>query len=98
MKETRSLVSIQGETSVNIQVRINDEGDLVFEGQDLGKLPEEIFKDSDYEYWLTVKASEKDRVLLALIEKLYKGNELVITEFMKFLDDQGIESEFLSYA
>lgn len=61
------LVNIQGPTSIYIDAAITDEGDLLFSGQDIGDAPNEIFGDSDYEYWLTIKAAHKDRLLLALI-------------------------------
>jgi hypothetical protein len=98
MGEKCSLVSVEGETSTHISMEITEKGDLLFAGQDLGKLPQELFRDSDYEYWLRVKANDKDDVLLALIEHLYKGNMSVIVEFQAFLDKHGIKSEFFSYA
>ena len=73
MNDPVKLVRIGGDTSIYIDVCINEKGDLLFSGQDIGDAPEEIFGDSDYEYWLTVPASEKDRLLLALIEKHYAG-------------------------
>ena len=39
-------------------------GDLVLEGQDIGPGVERIFRDSDYEYWHTVKAEHVLRVLI----------------------------------
>ena len=77
MTKPIKLVSCGGSTSIHIDVRITEEGDLLFSGQDIGEVPEQIFGDSDYEYWLTVPASEKDRLLLALIEKHYAGDALV---------------------
>jgi len=71
MSEKRALVSVEGETSTYITVEITGDDDLLFAGQDLGKLPQEIFKDADYEYWLRVKARDKDKVLLSLIQDLY---------------------------
>jgi hypothetical protein len=44
----------------------SESGDLVFEAQDVGALPLEIFGDSDYEWWVTVAASDKPAVLAAL--------------------------------
>lgn len=56
-----------GRTSVNVDVVIRDNGDLVLEGQDLGAAPREIFGDSDYEYWLTIRSEDRNRVLEALL-------------------------------
>ena len=72
-------------------------GDLLFFGQDIGEAPEEIFGDLDYEYWLTVPAGEKDRLLLALIEKHYAGNSTVISELRELMEAKGIACQFSSY-
>ena len=93
-----SLVNIQGPTSIYIDAAITYEGDLLFSGQDIGDAPNEIFGDSDYEYWLTIKAAHKDRLLLDLIEKLYTGNTKVISELQDYLISKGIPSEFHTYA
>ncbi|MGD8584725.1 MAG: hypothetical protein PVH65_10090 [Chloroflexota bacterium] len=93
-----NLVQVKGPTSIYIDVEITDEGDLLFSGQDIGKAPEEFFGDSDYEYWLLVKAAQKDQLLLALIERFYSGNTRVISELREFLNARGIANEFDSYS
>ena len=97
MSEKVNLVHTHGATSVRIDVEITDEGDLLFSGQDVGDAPEEFWGDSDYEYWLKISAADKDRVLLALIEKLYSGNGSLISEIKDYLAYKGIPSEFASY-
>lgn len=97
MSKTVELVRQGGATSIYIDVRIDDEGDLLFSGQDIGDAPEEIFGDLDYEYWLTVPAAEKDRVLLTLIEKFYRGNASVVSEFRELLESKDIPCHFHSY-
>ncbi|MBI4287678.1 MAG: hypothetical protein HY671_04515, partial [Chloroflexi bacterium] len=57
-----------GETSRFVSAGINDNGDLVISGQDVGKNIQELFGDSDYEYWVTVLSEHKKRVLEVLIE------------------------------
>jgi len=91
------LVDIQGATRTWIDVEINGEGDLIFSGQDVGDAPEEFWGDSDYEYWLHISAADKDRVLLALIQKIYSGNSQLVSEFKDFLTSKGIPSKFGSY-
>ena len=76
---------------------MEDTGDLLLSGQDIGEAPQQIFGKDDYEYWLTVPATEKDRVLLALIEKIYRGNPSVISELREFLESKGIPCEFHSF-
>lgn len=97
MNEPIKLVSQGGATSIYIDVRIDENGDLLFSGQDIGNAPEEIFGDSDYEYWLTVPAAEKDRLLLALIEKHYGGDPMVVSTLREFMESKTIPCGFYSY-
>ena len=97
MTEPIKLFSQGGSTSIHIDVRIKENGDLLFSGQDIGDAPEEIFGDLDYEYWLTVPAAEKDNLLLALIEKHYAGNASVISELREFMESKEIPCSFFSH-
>jgi hypothetical protein len=56
----------------------------------------ELFGDSEYEYFLSIKAPHKDRLLLALIEKVYKGNSQVITEIQELLASKSIPCELFT--
>ena len=97
MNDPISLVSQGGATSIYIDVRINENGDLLFSGQDIGAAPEEIFGDSDYEYWLTVPAVEKDKLLLALLEKHYAGDAMVVSTLREFMESKQIACGFHSH-
>jgi hypothetical protein len=97
MTKPIKLVSQGGSTSIHIDVRLEENGDLLFSGQDIGDAPEEIFGDLDYEYWLTVPAAEKDKLLLALIEKHYAGNATVISELREFMESKQIPCAFFSH-
>ncbi len=97
MSDHVELVRSRGVTSIYIDVQIKENGDLLFSGQDIGEAPEEIFGDLDYEYWLTVPADAKDKLLLALIEKHYAGNSSVISELREFMESKQIPCSFSSY-
>ena len=97
MNDRIKLVSLGGSTSIHIDMRIDENGDLLFSGQDIGNAPEEIFGDLDYEYWLTVPASEKDRLLLALLEKHYAGDASVVSTLREFMESKQIPCSFHSY-
>jgi hypothetical protein len=97
MNDPIKLVSQGGSTSIHIDMRIDENGNLLFSGQDIGSAPEEIFGDSDYEYWLTVPASEKDRLLLALLEKHYAGDALVISTLRELMESKQIPCSFFSH-
>lgn len=92
------IFEYRGDTSVFIDAEINDQGDLVLSGQDIGKGPEEYFGDSDYEYWAVVKEEQKDRVLIALLEELFGGNSKAVTAFIQLMKSKGIPYEFDTWA
>jgi hypothetical protein len=97
MNDPIRLVSQGGSTSIHIDVRIDENGDLLFSGQDIGNAPEEVFGDSDYEYWLTVPAAEKDKLLLALIERHYAGDAAVISMLRELMESKQISCGFYSH-
>ena len=97
MSEPVKLVNQGGSTSIHIDARIEESGDLVISGQDIGDAPEEFFGDLDYEYWLTVPAAEKDRLLLALIETHYAGDLSVVSKLRDLMEEKRIPCRFHSY-
>ena len=62
------LYEKRGKTSVYIDAKIEENGDLLISGQDVGELPSKFWGDLDYEYWLNVASENKDRVFKSLIE------------------------------
>ena len=97
MSDPIKLVRRGGSTSIYIDMSIDENGNLLFSGQDIGSAPDEIFGDSDYEYWLTVPASEKDRLLLALLEKHYAGDAMVVSTLREFMESKEIPYNFHSH-
>ena len=73
---TVRLYEVRGETSVYIDAEINDQGNLVVSGQDVGKAPEEYWGDSDYEYWVVVSRKHMDKLRRALTEREFGDDDL----------------------
>jgi arsenate reductase-like glutaredoxin family protein len=73
--------------SVHLFAKIDESGDLVLEGQDLGSGVEEYWGDSDYEYWVIVKARYKLDTFLKLAQYTFN----TIGKFVDWLDNLGIE-------
>ena len=91
------LYESRGETSVFIDVEIKDSGEVLMSGQDVGKVPEEYWGDSDYEYWLYVSQDNKNLLLLSLIKKLFGGNSDAFSKFREFLIEYHIPYQFDSW-
>lgn len=97
MTDTVRLVDTKGATSRWIDGEITDEGDLLLSGHDIGEAPMMVWGEDEYEFWLRVRANNKDRVLLALLEKLYTGNTSLISELKHYLESKNIPCEFFNY-
>lgn len=91
------LFEERGLTSRFVDAEILQSGALVISGQDVGEAPEKWFGDSDYEWWVTVRAEDKDRVLLALIEEIFGGRFHASDEFREWLKTKGIPNQFDCY-
>jgi hypothetical protein len=79
--------------SIYLSAKIEENGNLVLEGQDLGEFVEERYGDGDYEYSLTVKAEYKDTILLNLIKERFADD----SKFRDWLDEKQIPCEFWSF-
>ncbi|MEP6850599.1 MAG: hypothetical protein ABI999_17200 [Acidobacteriota bacterium] len=73
---------------------VDEDGRLVLEGYDLGSFVEEVWGDSDYEYWRMVKPEFLNSVLLHLIKDRFNSD----SEFHKWLQEKEIPDEFTSWA
>ena len=91
------LFEERGPTSRFIYAEIKDNGDLVISGQDVGEEPQKCFDDGDYEFWVTVRAENKDRAMLALIETLFGGKFNAVDEFRECLHTKEIPFEWMTW-
>ncbi len=97
------LVESRGKgISIFLDANINDQNDLVIEGQDIGQNVEEYWGDSDYEYWVVVPEAYKNTVLLWLLKERFYGTELPAafhnsSDFMEWLKAKEIPYHFTSY-
>ncbi len=88
--------------SIYMDMYFNEEGQLIFDGQDIGSGVEEQWGDSDYEYTYTIEPEEVKKLyailgvpdsdkhsLLQEIKKRFAGNR-AYSKFGKFMDDNNI--------
>lgn len=96
--------------SIYMELYFNDKGQLVFEGQDIGKAVEEYWGDSDYEYSYVIEPSEvekmyplfsienSDRRLLLLEIKRLFGNNEAYSSFGDFMKENNIDFSSSTWA
>jgi hypothetical protein len=100
LHEHRSGEGSSGKLEIStLEAYLNDDGDLVLEGYDLGKAPEMMWGDSDYEYWWTVKKADVPMVLLQLIkDKFDQQKGYRSSQFAEWLKEKGIPVDFMSWS
>jgi len=91
------LFEERGATSRFIDAEIDENGVLIVSGQDVGDAPRKWFDDDDYEFIVTVSAEDKDRVILALIEKVFGGKFGAVDEFREFLEGKEIPFGWMTW-
>ncbi len=85
-------------TKVFVEVHIDPStGSMVMAGQDLGAAPRKFFDKDEYEYFLGVKAEQKDRLLLHLMQHVFGGEEGTRSAIAEWLDERNIPYELHSF-
>jgi hypothetical protein len=100
-------------TGSHAAVKFTESGDLQLSVQDVGEAPRQFWGDSDYEWWVTVKAQQVPRLLellrgesstaptaddlLALIGRNFGGHASGPSEFPEWLKRNRVPYEFFSY-
>lgn len=74
-------------------MRIDETGNIFFEGQDVGRSVEAQWGDSDYEYWITIDQEYVITTLLHLLQDKFDNS----TVLKMWLEDNDIPYRFWSY-
>ena len=69
------LYEQEGATRVHIDATITGKDDLQVAGHDIGEAPKRWWDHDDYEYIVTIRKTDKDRLLRALIEDMTSSDE-----------------------
>jgi len=84
-----------GDLQIIIHAEITDAGALHVSGQDFG--PGASMVGDETEYIASVRKEDKDRLLLALIERLYGGDTHAVRDFYDFARSKGIEASWFRW-
>ena len=88
----------EGEHFRSIVVRMTRDGGLEVEAQDMGKLVEEVWGDSDYEFWVKVPPEAVPRLAMALVKKIYAGRADAIDDLRALCEAEGVPHTFDHWA
>lgn len=79
-------------SSIFISVGLNKDGDLVLDGQELGSFIEDMYGDSDLEYFVTVKKKDVPRLQACL-----DASDKTLLEAMRRFADRDAEIKFRKF-
>lgn len=77
----------------NLIAKIDNDGNLVLDGGDIGQDVEQWWGDIDYEYWYVIKKEWKDTLLLHLLAEKFTLENTP----HKWLENKEIPFDFSSY-
>ena len=99
MTETYSteLYRQEGSNFRSVRLFVNADASVRFEAQDMGKSVEEVWGDSDYEFWVDVPATALRKLTFILLREKYAGRSGAVDEFRELCKREGIEHEWDSY-
>ena len=81
-----------------VDLMLKDDGAIVLEGQDMGPTVEEVWGDTDYEYWVRVAPPSLPKLAFALLHEKFAGRLDAVDAFRDWCRTHGVEHEFGNYA
>src|SRR5208282_2433016 len=88
----------EGDNFRSVRLSVDADGSVKLDTQDMGKLVQEIWGDSDYEFWIDVPATALPKLVFALLREKYAGRDKAVDEFRVFCERETIEHTGGSYA
>lgn len=82
----------------SIAVTLYRNGSLKVDAQDMGKVTEEFWGDSDYEFWIDIPPEAAAKLAYALLRKHYAGREHAVDEIRALCAEAGVPHENGSWA
>ncbi len=82
----------------SVRVHARDDGAISLEAQDTGPRVEEIWGNSDYEFWVHVPAASLQKLAFELLREKYMDQWNAVNAFRDWCKTHGIEHEFGNYA
>ncbi|MCB2065510.1 MAG: hypothetical protein KDE15_02590 [Erythrobacter sp.] len=76
-----------------IDLHLNADGSLRLEGGDVGSQVEEVWGDSDYEFWVDIPASAVGRLAFALLAERLDGDPGAVDALAAFCQQHAVPCE-----
>lgn len=88
----------EGENFRSIIATLEPDGTLMLDAQDMGPLVQQVWGDSDYEFWCRIPPEGAARLAFVLLKKFYANREQAVDELRALCAAEGIPHENGSYA
>jgi hypothetical protein len=88
----------EGTEFTRVDLRLADDGAIYLEGQDIGPIVEQVWGDTDYEYWVRVVPAALAKLAFELLREKFAGRLDAVEAFRDWCRAHGIEHEFGNYA
>ena len=82
----------------SVRLAVHADGSVRLDAQDMGKLVEEVWGDTDYEFCVDVPATALRKLAFILLRERYAGRSGAVDEFRAFCKREGVEHKWNSYA
>lgn len=93
MKRISIFEEDSGKDKRFLDALVDEKGDLVLEGYDIGETAEKYRGDKDYEYWIRVEKEDVPAMLLHLLKERFPSS----SAFMAWCKERDIPFHFTSY-
>jgi hypothetical protein len=97
-KHSEEIFWQEGENFRSVMVTLEPDGTLMLDAQDMGPLVQQVWGDSDYEFWRRVRPEAAGKLAFALLKKIYAGREQAVDELRALCVAEGVACENGSYA
>jgi hypothetical protein len=78
----------------SIYLRVEDDGGIKMDGQDIGPNVKRFWGDDDYEFWVRVPPAAVSKLAFELLREKFSGQMGAVDAFSDWCDAHGVEHKF----
>ena len=82
----------------SVRLTLEDDGAIKMDAQDMGPTVEEIWGDSDYEFWVHIAPAALPKLAFELLREKFAGQLDAVNAFRDWCKAHGVEHKFGSWA
>ena len=95
---TIEIARQEGRQFRSVRLSVGDDGAIKMDAQDMGPAVEEVWGDSDYEFWVHVPPEAAAALAFELLREKFAGQPGAVDALRDFCKAHGIAHEFGNWA